>query len=149
MDIEIDYQPAEDFCHVAVSGTLYLDDYRRAFQAAWAREDYVGAGCALWNFTEAQSRLSKEDLKALHELMKGDSNRSASHAAGVAARELAEFTRRGRPARLPKRIALVASNELDFGMMRIYAGYATFDDVDTRVFSSAESARAWLFEDGT
>ena len=40
---------------------------------------------------------------------------------------------------------MIAANELDLGMMRIYLGYASFDDFEARAFKDASTAREWLF----
>ncbi|MGE0487475.1 MAG: hypothetical protein AB7Q81_25210 [Gammaproteobacteria bacterium] len=144
MDFDLRHDPGSDCCHLRIAGTLRLADYQQAFRDAWRRPEYTGAACALWDFSAATTRLGKDDIKALQRLVRDGSVPTPARAAALAAQSLADFTRRERPPRLPPRVALVAVTDVDFGMMRVYAGHVAFEDVETLVFRAADDALRWL-----
>lgn len=60
--------------------------------------------------------------------------------------ELAELDRRlaqQLAAGAPLRVALVVSHELTEGLARIYCAYANSAELEARIFSELETARAW------
>ncbi|MCB1746467.1 MAG: hypothetical protein H6977_02455 [Gammaproteobacteria bacterium] len=144
MDFDLLRDPRTDCCHLRIAGTLRLADYEQVFRTAWSRREYTEAKRALWDFTAARARFGKDEIKMLSGLIRDGTPRTAARAATLAARRLADFTRRERPSVLPARVALVAAQDLDFGMMRVYAGHVAFYDVATEVFRASEDALGWL-----
>ena len=46
----------------------------------------------------------------------------------------------------PDKIAIVAEQNIDFGLSRMYSTYAEYYSIDLRVFRSATDAKKWLFD---
>ena len=46
----------------------------------------------------------------------------------------------------PSKTAILVSNDLSYGLSRVYAAYREEPDTRTRVFTSEAAARAWLHE---
>lgn len=129
-----------------VTGDIIFDEFKTVFRAAWEDRTYLDARFGVWDLSQCRSRLNPGDVQALKNVPRGpEKNRRAAALALTAARELAEFTRANRPDRLPRRVAVIAANDLDLGTMRVYAGF-TGNDGELQIFRTLPTAKAWLFE---
>ena len=144
---QIIYNDEEDCSYVTATGTLGVDDYKALFLEAWSRPDYTNSGRAIWDFSACRMHFDTTQMgDDFSSLPRERKKQLFAKLAMEAVQDLAAFTRDHRPPRLPPRIAVVAGNEIDFGMTRVYHGFAGLEPEDLRVFKSIESARQWLFD---
>lgn len=147
MPYRIEHDDDENCSTIVVTGDVTVDDYKSLFLDAWSRASYVGAQRALWDFSQCRTRF---DVRAAEPgfatLSPDEKKRALARMAMETVQELAAFTRERRPRRLPPRIAVIAANEIDFGTVRVYAGFTGLEFPDLRVFRSLDDARRWLFE---
>lgn len=145
MNVDITPDPDGVGCVVTVTGDLNVEDYQQLFENAWSNRSYVTAKTAIWDFTGCQTRFRFGESRALaRAASSGGSKPSRAQIASTAARKLAQFSMDNRPRQLPSRIAIVVASDLDYGMMRVYAGFTTLDSDEAQVFRSIEDATQWL-----
>jgi hypothetical protein len=147
MPYQIVYDDKEDCSYVAATGAMNVEDYKSLFLEAWGRQDYINSGCAVWDFRECQMRLDTTQIDGdFGSLSRERKKQVFAELAMEAVQDLAAFTRNHRPTQLPSRIAVVTGNDVDFGMTRVYHGFAGLEPEDLRVFKSIDSARHWSFD---
>lgn len=145
MEIAFRFNAAENCCYVNVSGQVYPADVQACFDTAYADEQYRSTARALWDFSTARLRLGADALAGSRQRADEHPDVVRSRAASESARNLADYAHAGLPESLPGRVAIVAGSDLDLGMMRVYLGYAAFEDMEIQVFKGTETARNWLF----
>ena len=142
MQVDFHFIPDETRCVVTITGDLSVEDYQKLFESAWNNATYIEAQTAIWDFTECQTRLGFGESRAL--VRAAGSKPSRAQLGSAAARKLAQFSKDNRPAKLPTRIAIVVASDLDYGMMRVYAGFMALDADEAQVFRSLTDANHWL-----
>lgn len=100
---------------VRFRGDIVLSDLRDAV----GRSSAFATSAELWDFTAAEVRFDPADLRGL-----------AANAQ--------------RKPRRPLRVAIVGSDDLGYGLVRLYAGNAEEDRTQLECFRATEEALAWL-----
>lgn len=121
MDFRIGVDPETGWGRVDVSGNIALDDLYRLFAAAWEHPDYARAELAVWHIFKARTTMRFDDLMQLtHWLVANKKGRG------------------------PKRIAIVAHDDVTFGMSRMFDNLQQEFGWEVQVFRSAATANEWL-----
>lgn len=123
MDYRIEVDPATGWGVVTVSGKVGLAELCELFNAAWSDPGYRAVERARWNFLGATTDMQVEDLA-----------------------RLAAWIGDNKGGRGPRLAAMVAADDVMFGMGRafdaLFDGYAGV----VKVFRTEAQADAWLRE---
>lgn len=123
MEYRIEVDPQTGWGLVTVSGTVGLAELRELFRAAWSDPGYGAVERARWNFLDATTEMHVDDLA-----------------------RLAAWIGDNKVGRGPKFAAMVAADDLIFGMGRAFdALFADYEWV-VKAFRTEEQANAWLRE---
>ena len=94
--------------------------------------DALEGAVSLWEHCEWKGKSVVWDFRAAHFDMTGDS-----------VREFADFVTKHQPLSRPPRVALVVSNDFNFGMARMFEAFREDLSTEVRVFQIYEDAVAW------
>ncbi|MCG8337435.1 MAG: hypothetical protein MJE63_23275 [Proteobacteria bacterium] len=122
MTIRIEIDEAKGIAYIKVYGCLYESDIRQAFKSVISSSDYKKGMYRLWDLSEAD--LSTIDNASLESLAK------------VSADYSPEMDR--------TKVAVVAPQDLEFGMMRVYERISERKDYLFSPFRTLAEAEKWL-----
>ncbi len=125
MTIRIEIDEAKGIAYVKVYGCIYESDIRQAFHSVISSSDYKKGMHRLWDLSEAD--LSTIDNASLESLAKMSMDYSPT------------FDR--------TKVAVVAPQDLEFGMMRVYERISERKDYIFSPFRALEEAEKWLTTD--
>lgn len=97
----------------------------------WTLSELKDAATQMWSSLESSHRRILWDLEGARLEIDNEE-----------IRQLAEFVKRGAPP--DKKVAFVATGDLEFGIARMFDAYRKEDNSRTRVFRDREIALAWL-----
>jgi hypothetical protein len=121
MNHRIAVDPVTGFGEVTVCGEISPGELPDLFAAAWHDAEYSAVDRAVWNLVDAQSTLRFEDLL-----------------------RLTRWFSANKQGRGPKKIAVVAPQDVMFGLSRMFDALKPDLAVTVGVFRSEDGARGWL-----
>lgn len=121
MDYRIEVEPDTGWGKVSVTGEISSTGLRDLLAAAWNDAAYAQVDKAKWNFLETRTALDFDDMLQLTSWV-GDNKQE----------------------RGPKVVALIASNDLIFGMSRMFQTLYSEHGWRMNVFRSEDDANEWL-----
>jgi hypothetical protein len=121
MEFNIDVDPETGWGRVTITGELALEDFLRLMEAAWTDPAYGKAPVAIWNFHGIQTSMRLDSLMELTDWISAQ--------------------KRGRGATA---IAMVASEDLAFGIGRMFQAVQHKLGLDLGVFRNEHDAARWL-----
>jgi len=121
MDFGIAVDPVTGFGEVTVCGDVSADEFLDVFAAAWRDAAYAATERAVWNLVRAQSSMRFEDLL-----------------------RITRWISANKQGRGPRKIAVVAPQDVMFGLSRMFDALKPDLAVSVGVFRSEDAARAWL-----
>ncbi len=119
MSLTIDLESTEGICIAIVHGSLSLDELKESAATMWGVVEGPNVRI-LWDLRDAKLDLDSAEVSDLANTMK----RLAASA--------------------QPRVAFVVSQDLEFGLVRMYGVFREEDGVRTSVFRDKERAIAWL-----
>ena len=123
MPVTARVDPDTGIAHYLAAGELTRDEVLAVIEQVYCDPDYREPWRSIWDMTGATPVLNVEEL-----------------------RKVVAYVRAHRPADKGK-VAIVATEDLAFGLGRMYELLASGQEVETRVFRDPELARHWLLED--
>ena len=124
MNYTIEVEPDTGWGKVVVTGEITFPELRDLLAAAWADPAYTRVEKAKWNFLETETALGFDDLL-----------------------QLTQWVSRNKQERGPKVVALIASNDLIFGVSRMFQTLHTDYGWNMNVFRSETEADSWLIQE--
>ena len=124
MNYIIEVEPDTGWGKVMVTGEITFTELRDLLAAAWNDPAYARVAKAKWNFLDTQTALDFDDML-----------------------QLTRWVSANKQERGPKIVALIASNDLIFGMSRMFQTLHTDYGWTMNVFRSEADADAWLSQE--
>ena len=124
MEYRIATDPVTGFGEVTVCGDVSADEFLDVFAAAWRNAAYAATERAVWNLVRAQSAMRFEDLL-----------------------RIARWISASKQGRGPRKIAVIAPQDVMFGLSRMFDALRPDLAVSVGVFRTADAAREWLAGD--
>jgi len=121
MNFEISIDSTTGWGYVAITGVIDMDGLRQLLIQAWQHPVYANIRCAMWNLLDADTQLSLDELFDFTQWILDN-----KHGQGA------------------KVIALVASDDLMFGMSRMFHAIQNNFGWVVEVFRNEEEAQVWL-----
>lgn len=121
MDYQFTVDPQSGKGKVTISGDITPQGLAELLEAAWADPAYSRCATALWNFLEARTEMRFDDLVQLGEWIA-----NAKHNRGA------------------KTIAIVATNDVIFGVGRMFHAIQPESGWKVCIFRNEPDAVAWL-----
>jgi hypothetical protein len=121
MEFQISVDPTTGWGRTTISGELDLDDFRRLFAAAWSHPEYSAVEKAIWDFRDATTRMRIGDLV-----------------------ELTSWIADSKSRRGASTIALVAADDVGFGVARMFHAVQPEHGWQIAVFRDEVAASDWL-----
>ena len=125
MPITAHVDPDTRIALYSASGDIARDDVVSIIAEIYRDPAFQSPWRSMWDLTGAKPLFSADEL-----------------------REIAAYVRAHRPAD-SGRVAIIATEDLAFGMGRMYEVFSSDLQVETRVFRDSETARQWLTEGET
>lgn len=125
MTVRIEIDVAKGIAYIKIYGCIYESDIRQAFNSVISNSEYKKGMCRLWDLSEAD--LSTIDNASLESLAKISTDYSP------------EFDK--------TKVAVVAPQDLEFGMMRVYERISERQDYLFSPFRTMEEAENWLMSE--
>jgi len=123
MPITAHVDPDTGIAHYSATGDVTRDDVLSIIAQVYSDPAFRSPWLSMWDLTGGRPLFTADEL-----------------------REVAAYVRAHRPVDAG-RIAIVATEDLAFGMSRMYEVFASDLQVETKVFRDSEPARQWLLED--
>ena len=114
--------PHTGIAHYSATGDMTRDEVISIITQVYGDPAFRSPWHSMWDLSGARPMFTADEL-----------------------REVAAYVRAHRPVDAG-RIAIVATEDLAFGMSRMYEVFASDLKVETRVFRDSELARQWLLE---
>lgn len=108
----------DGFYHVKFHSPICLEEIISAIQES---EGFLGTKCELWDLSETDFNFSSDQLSSFAQRARAKTNK-------------------------PQKTAIVVSEDLVFGLARIYSSYREEKQTDVDVFRTEKEALAWLFD---
>jgi len=123
MTISSKIDPAHNIIVRTAMGELSADDVKNAFDATLVHTDFRKEMDVIWNLEHADlSKLTKDDFMNVVKLLsEGSDQRGFNY-----------------------KIAIVAPNDLTFGMSRMFEGYGAELPASIKVYRDIDSAYHWI-----
>jgi hypothetical protein len=118
--IRFDHDSGRDVLIATVSGTLSIDDGQAGAAAMWTTVAGDAPAAVVWDMRDARLDFAAGDVQSL-----------------------AQYILSRQPTPPPKRVALVAGRDVDFGLMRMFEVYREHQRTETRVFRDYDAAIEW------
>lgn len=125
MPVTARVDPDTGIVHYSATGDMTRDDVISIITQVYSDPAFRSPWHSIWDLSGARPLFTADEL-----------------------REVAAYVRAHRPVD-SGRIAVVATEDLAFGMGRMYEVFASDLKVETRVFRDPDMARQWLLEDET
>jgi hypothetical protein len=123
--LTINYRIAVDivtgWSRVTVSGDIALETFCKLLDAAWSDAEYSKIGTAIWNFVDARTSMRLDDVM-----------------------QLTSWIASAKDGRGAKTIAIVAADDLIFGVGRMFHAIQPGAGWTLHVFRGESEATAWL-----
>lgn len=117
--------PDTGIAHYSATGDVTRDDVLSIIKKVYSDPAFRSPWLSMWDLTGARPLFTADEL-----------------------REVAAYVRDHRPVDAG-RIAIVATEDLAYGMSRMYEVFASDLQVETSVFRDSGLAQRWLLEDET
>lgn len=124
MDYRIEVEPDTGWGKVSVTGEISSTGLRDLLAAAWGDAAYAQVAKAKWNFLDTETALSFDDML-----------------------QLTQWVTQNKQERGPKVVALIASNDLIFGVSRMFQTLYSEHGWRMNVFRSEADADDWLSQE--
>lgn len=121
MDYQIDIDAQTGFAHVTLSGDTRLEDFPAMLGALWSDPGYGGASHATWDFSACNILFDYSEIG-----------------------KLAQFVGQNKNQRGPTTVGIVAPEDLEFGLTRIFVAMVEHMGYNLQIFREPPAARAWL-----
>lgn len=121
MEYRIDIEAETGFAHVTLSGATRLEDFPAMLGALWSDPGYGSASHATWDFSACDFAFDYSEIG-----------------------KLAEFVGQNKKQRGPTTVGIVAPEDLEFGLTRIFIAMVEHMGYTLQIFRAAPAARAWL-----
>ena len=125
MPLTAHVDPDTGIAHYSAAGHMDRDEVISVISKMYRDPSFQSPWHSMWDLTGAKPSFTADDL-----------------------RDVAAYVRANRPVDAG-RIAIVATEDLVFGMGRMFEVFASDLQAETRVFRELEQARRWLLEDQT
>lgn len=125
MEFRIEIDPQTGWSVMRIIGDVVLDDFPGLFATAWQHPGYGKADKAIWDFSRARASLRFEDIA-----------------------QLTKWISANKQDRGPSTVAIVAPDDLGFGLSRTYDALLPQQQRGwtVSVFRTEDAARRWLQE---
>lgn len=121
MEYSIKIDPVTNWGCVSITGEVHLDVFLKAVTAAWEHPQYSKSRFGIWDFSEARTTLHFDHVL-----------------------DLTDFVAKSKNGRGPNTLAIVAPEDVEFGIGRIFAAFDEKCGFNVNVFRSVAAAREWL-----
>jgi hypothetical protein len=121
MDFKIEIEPDTGWGSITISGDIRSEELLDFFVRVWGDPEYLRVDRAKWRFCNARTDMRVEDVM-----------------------RMTKWVSENKLGRGPRFVALVASDDLIFGMSRMFEALLFQYGGTMSVFRTDEAANAWL-----